>query len=111
MSLKNVFRQIKKDFSLKTYFIACVSLMFLTLFLPVSAVSDGSNLYLYRIGIGMPWVTIYKNADLGICNFIDIFKASGYKGIEWVPQNLMLFVGGVYIIYIWIAEIRNKTER
>ena len=104
MSLKCVFQQIKNEFSLKTYFIACVSLMLLTLFLPVSAVADGSNLYLYRIGIGVPWVTIYKNADLGICNCIDIFKASGYRGIEWVPQNLMLLVGGVYIIYIWIVR-------
>ena len=111
MNLKNVFRQIKKDFSLKTYFIACVSLALLSLFLPVSAVADGSNLYRYRIGIGVPWVTIYKNIDLGSSNFIDIFKASGYRGIEWMPQNLMLLVGGVYIIYIWIIKVRNKTER
>ena len=108
MSLKSVFRQIKKDFSLKAYFIACVSLMFLTLFLPVSAVADGSNLYLYRIGIGVPWVTIYKNVDLGICNFIDINQASGSRGIEWEPQNLMLLVGGVYIIYILIYRLKNR---
>lgn len=108
MSLKSMFQQIKNEFSLKIYFMTCVSLMLLTLFLPVSAVADGSNLYRYRIGIGVPWVTIYKNVDLGICNFIDIVKSSGYVGIEWMPQNLLLPVLGVYVVYIWI--VKNRTD-
>lgn len=111
MRIEAIYQQIKEGFSLKVYFIICVSLALLSLFLPVSAVADGSNLYMYRIGIGVPWVTIYKNADLGISNFIGIFKESGYRGIEWMPQNLLLLVGGVYIIYICISAQKNKTER
>lgn len=108
MRIEAIYQQIKEGFSLKVYFIICVSLALLSLFLPVSAVADGSNLYMYRIGIGVPWVTIYKNTDLGISNFIGIFKASGYRGIEWMPQNLMLLAGGVYIIYILIYCLKNR---
>mgnify|MGYP004456503893 FL=1 len=108
MRIEAIYQQIKEGFSLKVYFIICVSLALLSLFLPVSAVADGSSLYMYRIGIGVPWVTIYKNADLGISNFIGIFKASGYRGIEWMPQNLMLLAGGVYIIYILIYCLKNR---
>ena len=108
MRIEAIYQQIKEGFSLKVYFIICVSLALLSLFLPVSAVADGSNLYMYRIGIGVPWVTIYKNTDLGISNFIGIFKASGYRGIEWIPQNLMLLAGGVYIIYILIYCLKNR---
>ena len=108
MRIKAIYQQIKEGFSLKVYFIICVSLALLSLFQPVPAVADSSNLYLYRIGIGAPWVTIYKNVDLGNCNFIDILKASGYRGIEWMPQNLMLLIGGVYIIYIWIYCLKNR---
>lgn len=53
-------------------------------------------------------MTIYKNVDLGICNFIDIVKSSGYVGIEWMPQNLLLLVLGVYVVYIWI--VKNRTD-
>ena len=108
MRIEAIYQQIKEGFSLKVYFIICVSLALLSLFLPVSAVADGSNLYMYRIGIGVPWVTIYKNTDLGISNFIGIFKAFGYRGIEWMPQNLMLLAGGVYIIYILIYCLKNR---
>ena len=108
MRIEAIYQQIKEGFSLKVYFIICVSLALLSLFLPVSAVADGSSLYMYRIGIGVPWVTIYKNVDLGISNFIGIFKAPGYRGIEWMPQNLMLLAGGVYIIYILIYCLKNR---
>ena len=108
MRIEAIYQQIKEGFSLKVYLIICVSLALLSLFLPVSAVADGSSLYMYRIGIGVPWVTIYKNTDLGISNFIGIFKASGYRGIEWMPQNLMLLAGGVYIIYILIYCLKNR---
>ena len=110
MRIEAIYQQIKEGFSLKVYFIICVSLALLSLFLPVSALADGSSLYMYRIGIGVPWVTIYKNTDLGISNFIGIFKAYGYRGIEWMPQNLMLFGGGVYIIYICISAQKNKQN-
>ena len=59
MRIEAIYQQIKEGFSLKVYFIICVSLVLLSLFLPVSAVADGSSLYMYRIGIGVPWVTIY----------------------------------------------------
>ena len=108
---EKIFQQIKKEFSVKIYFLICFWLAFITVFQPISGIAEGKDLYIYRIGIGVPWLIVYKNVDLGVCNFIDLIRASGYCGIEWSPQNLLILVGIGYVLYIWFKLARKKKYK
>lgn len=99
---EKIFQQIKKEFSVKIYFLICLDLAFIAVFQSISGLAEGKDLYIYRIGIGVPWLIVYKNVDLGVCNFIDLMRTPGYRGIEYFPQNLLILVGIGYVLYIWI---------
>ena len=105
---EKIFQQIKKEFSVKIYFLICSGLAFITVFQPISGIAGGKDLYIYQIGMGIPWLIVYKNVDLGVCNFIDLMRTPGYRGIEWFPQNLLILVGIGYAIYIWLKLAYKK---
>ena len=105
---EKIFQQIKKEFSVKRYFLICSGLAFIAVFQSISGIAEGKDLYIYRIGIGVPWLIVYKNVDLGVCNFIDLMSAPGYRGIECFPQNLLILVGIGYVLYILLKLACEK---
>ena len=105
---EKILQQIKQEFSVKIYFLICSGLAFIDVFQSISGRAEGKNLYIYRIGIGVPWLIVYKNVDLGVCNFIDLMRAPGYCDIEWFPQNLLILVGIGYVLYIWLKLAYKK---
>lgn len=100
------------DFSIKKYSIICIFVMALGLLKTLAPVQYKYKLYMYKFGIVNDWLIVYKNKNDGILSLPGVLASSGYKGLEFWPQYILIDALIVYLIYElsvhMIKGIRNK---
>lgn len=111
MEMKNLINEIKgfvkANFQIKNYFMICAFIFVFSVLRPCISVSQNDFLYTYQYGFFMPWITIYKNIELGSPYLISCILGKGYTGISWEPQYI--FIDAAVICLIWIA-LRQFTQ-
>lgn len=109
--MKNLINEIKgfvkTNFQIKHYFMICAFVLAASVLRPSSFASSSDFLYTYKYGFFMPWITIYKNIELGSPYLISCILGKGYTGISWEPQYI--FIDAAFIYLIWIA-LRKVTQ-
>lgn len=109
--MKNLINEIKgfvkTNFQIKHYFMICAFVLAVSVFRPSISVSQNDFLYTYKYGFLTPWITSYKNIELGSPYLISCILGKGYTGISWEPQYI--FIDAAVIYLIWIA-LRQFTQ-
>ncbi len=109
--MKNLVNEIKgfvkTNFQIKHYLMICAFIFVLSVLRPSISVSQNDFLYTYKYGFLTPWITIYKNIELGSPYLISCILGKGYTGISWEPQYI--FIDAAVIYLIWIA-LRQFTQ-
>ncbi len=109
--MKKHLQWLTNKFSWNRYAVACVFVFLYSLIQKVCPSVSAPFLYIYRFGYYNPWIVIYKNTDLGIVNLAQCMRASGYRGIEWIPQNIFLDAAILYVAVLLLAELVRWTGR
>lgn len=104
MHLKEFYLHVKKEFSMKAYWLLTLILFLITLVRPVYPVKESYSAYQYQYGIIGSWVTFYQPANFGM-KTLWYHLSHNYLGFLFSPSAIFGDSFVIYVVYIILVAL------